>query len=248
MQKVEGSNPFSRSRKRPAFAGLFSSRSRVVPLHPGRTETGLEAGRSSAASRKKAWFAGRFCSSEPKSFGGLQKVHVRPATAVTPPPAHRHDPADSARRGDTSGRGPWGRVRFQSGNRGSTSPRSATPASHGYPEPVSSLRRTAAEAAARAPHRGLVRGSHTGVIAEGVAVHRQAALCLRVRGAAAPRPERAPGRRRGWLPLAHEKQVSRPPIRALRVCQSPQRDVRAGAKAGAGWRPGQSADPATTRQ
>ena len=29
----------------------------------------------------------------------------------------RHDPADSARRRDTSGRGPWGPVRFQSGNR-----------------------------------------------------------------------------------------------------------------------------------
>jgi hypothetical protein len=28
------------------------------------------------------------------------------------------------------------------------------------------------------------------------------------------RPERAPGRRRGWLPLAHEKRASRPPIRA----------------------------------
>jgi hypothetical protein len=32
--------------------------------------------------------------------------------------------------------------------------------------------------------------------------------------ALAARPERAPGRRRGWLPLAHEKRASRPPIRA----------------------------------
>jgi hypothetical protein len=35
MQKVEGSNPFSRSRERPAFAGLFRARSRLVRL-PGR--------------------------------------------------------------------------------------------------------------------------------------------------------------------------------------------------------------------
>ena len=41
------------------------------------------------------------------------------------------NPEDSARRRDTSGRGPLGLVRFQSGTAKSTSPRCATPASHG---------------------------------------------------------------------------------------------------------------------
>src|SRR5215207_2226942 len=35
--------------------------------------------------------------------------------------------------------------------------------------------------------------------------------------AAGTRPERARGRRRGWLPLAREKRVSHPPIRAKRA-------------------------------
>src|SRR5829696_5089582 len=34
MQKVEGSNPFIRFSRRPAFAGLFRWSSRLVPLHP----------------------------------------------------------------------------------------------------------------------------------------------------------------------------------------------------------------------
>jgi hypothetical protein len=102
-------------------------------------------------------------SSEPKSFYGPAEGQVfgllRPLRRLL---LQRHDPADSARRRDTSGRGPWGPVRFQSGNREVNLARSATPASQ-TPRAMrfSAGRRPRQRRGAH--HRGLVpRQSHGG--------------------------------------------------------------------------------------
>jgi hypothetical protein len=89
----------------------------------GRTDSGLAVRRSSAPFKKNARFAGRFSLVRTEVI--LQAGEGRVFGLLRPLPRlllQRHDPADSARRRDTSGRGPWGPVRFQSGNREVTSP------------------------------------------------------------------------------------------------------------------------------
>ena len=86
----------------------------------GRTDSGLAAGPIRRPFQGKTpCLQVDSGSSEPKSFCGPAEGQVfcllRPLRRLL---LQRHDPADSARRRDTSGRGPWGPVRFQSGNRG----------------------------------------------------------------------------------------------------------------------------------
>ena len=59
MQKVEGSNPFSRSQKRPAFAGLFRVHSRLVRLLR-RAPNGHPAASTAQERLRTSRFAGRF--------------------------------------------------------------------------------------------------------------------------------------------------------------------------------------------
>ena len=84
----------------------------------GRTHSGLAVRRLSAASRKTPDLQVDSRSSELKSFcrhaEGLAFGLPRPSARLL---RQRHDPADSARRRDTSGGSPWGPVRSQSGNR-----------------------------------------------------------------------------------------------------------------------------------
>ena len=118
MQKVVGSNPISRSQKGLHLQAFLRAQSACASAS-GRTDSGLAVGRSSAVPRKTPCLQIDSGSSEPKSFCGPAEGQVfcllRPLRRLL---LQRHDPADSARRRDTSGRGPWGRVRFQSGNRG----------------------------------------------------------------------------------------------------------------------------------
>ena len=166
MQKVEGSNPFSRSQKACICRPFLRAQSHCSSAS-GRTDSGLAAGRSSAVPRKTPCSQADSGSSEPKSFCGPAEGQVfgllRPLPRL---PLQRHDPADSARRRDTSGRAPWGPVRFQSGNREVGLDPLRDPGEPWPPEPRA-LRRTASAAAARSPSRKLVsrqsqRGSSPG--------------------------------------------------------------------------------------
>jgi hypothetical protein len=152
----------------------------------GRTDSGLVAGRSSADPRKTLCLQVDSGSSEPKSFcrpaEGRVFCLLRPLARLL---LQGHDPADGARRRDTSGRGPWGPVRFQSGNREADLGPLRDLASHGSQSRDLS-RRTASEAAA---HNGeLVPRQSREVIAEGVAFHRQAGVCAHLGWAPARRP------------------------------------------------------------
>jgi hypothetical protein len=79
----------------------------------GRTGSGLAAGRSSAVPRKTACLQVDSGSSEPKSFCGPAEGQVfgllQPLRRLL---LQRHDPADSARRRETSGRVPLGESGF----------------------------------------------------------------------------------------------------------------------------------------
>ena len=92
-------------RKRPVFAGLFCVRSRLVRLRRvGLTPDSPRADRR-PSKEKTPCLQAHSGSSEPKSFcGACRRSGVRPAAAVSPTLPRRHDPADSARRRDTSGR------------------------------------------------------------------------------------------------------------------------------------------------
>jgi hypothetical protein len=84
-----------------------------------------------------ALFAGRFWFVRTEVIlRGLQQVGCSPAAAVTPTRTGRHDPADSARRRDPSGRDSWGQSGFSPETRRSTSARSAATSSEPWhPEP-----------------------------------------------------------------------------------------------------------------
>jgi hypothetical protein len=145
----------------------------------GRTDSGLAAGRSSAVPRKTLGLQADSGSSEPKSFCGPAEGRVfgllRPLARLV---LQRHDPADSARRRDTSGRGPWGPVRFQSGNR-EVNPRPARdPASHG-PQSREFSQQDGVRGSGAVPSPGACAAAGTRVIAEGVAFHRRAGVCAR---------------------------------------------------------------------
>ena len=69
MQKVEGSNPFSRSRKG-LHLQVFSWAQSACASASGRTDSGLAPGRSSAVPRKTPCLQADSGSSEPKCFCG----------------------------------------------------------------------------------------------------------------------------------------------------------------------------------
>jgi hypothetical protein len=120
----------------------------------GRTDSGLAAGRSSAVPTKTACLQVDSGSSEPKSFCGPAEGQVfgllRPLPTT---PAARARPCGQRPPARHQGRGPWGPVRFQSGNREVNLAPRRDPASHG-PQRRELLRRTPSEAAARSPSRG----------------------------------------------------------------------------------------------
>ena len=146
MQKVEGSNPFSRS-QRDRNCRSFSWAQSACASASGRTDSALAAARSSAVPRKTRCLQADSGSSEPKSFCGPAEGRVscllRPLARLL---LQRDDPADS-------GHGPWGPVRFQSGNREVDLGPLRDPASDG-PQSCELSRTTASEAAARCPSRG----------------------------------------------------------------------------------------------
>jgi hypothetical protein len=133
--------------RRPAFKGLFRGRSRLVRLHPVGLIPDSRPGRSSADPRKTRCLQADSGSSEPKSFCGPAEGRVfclpRP---LARPLLQRDDPTDS-------GRGPWGPVRFQSGNSEVDLGPLRDLASDG-PQSRELSHRTASEAAARCPSRG----------------------------------------------------------------------------------------------
>ncbi len=87
MQKVEGSNPISRSQKACICRPFLRAQSACASVS-GRTDSGLAAGRSSAVPRKTPCLQDDSGSSEPKSLlRACRRSGVRPATAVTPTPA-----------------------------------------------------------------------------------------------------------------------------------------------------------------
>jgi hypothetical protein len=133
-------------RKRAAFAGLFRGRSRLVRLRRvGLTPDSPRPDRPPF--QEKRCLQADSGSSEPKSFCGPAEGRVfcllRPLARLL---LRRDDPADS-------GRGPWGPVRFQSGNREVNLGPLRDPASDG-PQSRELSRTTASEAAARCPSRG----------------------------------------------------------------------------------------------
>jgi hypothetical protein len=174
MQKVEGSNPFSRSRRGPVFAGLFCVRSRLVRLRPvGLTPDSPRADRRPF--QRKPLFAGHSGSSEPKFFCGVcRRSGVRLLRPLPRLLLQRHDPADSARRRDTSGGGTSAPVRFQSGNREvNLGPLRGNPRRAMAPRAVSFSGDGVRRSFEVPIRRTSCRGSHAGVVAEGVAFHRQ---------------------------------------------------------------------------
>jgi len=92
MQKVEGSNPFSRSRKRPAFAGLFRGRSRLVRLRH-RTMTGQSCLWRLACAIGRCSLAGDSERPAPWNFCVPAADRHRPRRVGAP--AHRHPSAFS---------------------------------------------------------------------------------------------------------------------------------------------------------
>jgi hypothetical protein len=118
MQKVEGSNPFSRFREGPHLqAFLVGTVGLCVCVGSDclRTRRGPIVGRSN----KTPCLQVDSGSSEPKSFCGPAESQVfgllQPLGRLL---LQRHDPADSARRRDTSGRGPCGPSPVSVRNRG----------------------------------------------------------------------------------------------------------------------------------
>jgi hypothetical protein len=178
MQKVEGSNPFSRSQKA-CICRPFLRASRLVRLRRvGLTPDSPRADRRPF--QGKRWFAGRFWFVRTEVLlWACRRSGVRPAAAVSPtraatarscgqrPPA-RYQRSRSLGASPVSVRKP----------RGQPSPRSATRRATA-PRAVSFLRRTASEAAAWCPSPWACGAAGTRVIAEGVAFHRRAGVCAR---------------------------------------------------------------------
>jgi hypothetical protein len=186
----------SAASERPAFAGLFLRAQSACASASGRTGSGLAAGRSSAVPRKTPCLQVDSGSPNRSPSAGLQKVRC---SALLGPVIRlllqRHNPVDSARRRDTSGRGPWGPNPVSVQKPRGQSALLRDPASHG-PQSRELLRRTASEAAARAHHRWLVPRQSHGVITEGVAFHRQAGVCSQLGWAAGCRPQQEPSESR----------------------------------------------------
>jgi hypothetical protein len=189
MQKVEGSNPFSRSREGLHLQVFFVG---AVGWCVGVGSDSLRTRRGPIVRRSKETLClqADSGSSEPKSFCGPGEGRVfcllRPLARLL---LQRHDPADGARRRDTSGRGPWGPVRFQSRHREvNLGPRRDLGAMARRAVSLLGGRRPRQR---RGAHHGeLVPRQSRGVIAEGVAFHRQAGVCAHLGSAPARRPTR----------------------------------------------------------
>src|SRR5215212_5292281 len=95
MQKVEGSNPFSRFEKGLHLQAFFVAQSACASAS-GRTDSGLAAARSSAVPRNTRCLQADSGSSEPKSFCGPAEGRVfcllRPIARLL---LQRDDPADA---------------------------------------------------------------------------------------------------------------------------------------------------------
>ena len=179
MQKVEGSNPFSRSRKGLYLQAVLCAPSACASAS-GRTDSGLAAGRSSAVPRKTPCLQADSGSSEPKSFCGPAEgrvfclLAVSTTLAATARSCGQRPPGRYQR-----SRSLGGQSGFSPETAGSTSTRSATPASRGTEsrEPAGRHPRQR-----RGPHHGelVSRQSHGG--------HRRGCRLL-----SASRRPRAPG-------------------------------------------------------
>src|SRR5215207_7529553 len=162
MQKVEGSNPFSRFEKGLQMQPFLLAQSAYASAS-GRTDSGLAPGRSSAVSTKPPCLQAHSGSSEPKSFCRLVKVGCSPAAAITPTRTagtiQRTAPAGAI----PTVAVPGGQSGFSPETRGEPPPAPRQPqASHGT-QSRELLRRAASDAAARSHNRDLVsRESHGG--------------------------------------------------------------------------------------
>jgi hypothetical protein len=175
MQKVEGSNPFSRSRKGQSICRAFLRAQSACAPASGRTDSGLAPGRSSAVPKKTPCLQAHSGPSEPKSLCGVcRRSGVRLLRPVAPTPAPTARPQRTAPAGAIPGGGTSGPVRFQSGNREvNLGPLSGNPRRAMAPRGVSFSGDGVRRSFGVPIRRTLCRGSHTGVIAEGVAFHRQ---------------------------------------------------------------------------
>jgi hypothetical protein len=150
MQKVEGSNPFSRFQKGPYLQAFFASAVGLC-VCVGSDSLRTRRGPIVRRSKENALFAGRFWFVRTEVLlRACRRSGVLPAAAVSPTLAAA---ARSCGRRDTSGPGPLGPVRFQSGNRQVNLGPLRDLASHG-PQSRELSRTTASEAAARCPSRG----------------------------------------------------------------------------------------------
>jgi hypothetical protein len=186
MQKVEGSNPFSRFRKTRVLQVFLVGQSPCSSAS-GRTDSGLAARRSSAASRKTPGLQADSRSSELKSFCRPAEARVfcrlRPIAGFlqTAPLAYGSQPAR------------WQRSR-SAGGESDFSPETARPTSAAprrcqpiAPRPVSSLRRAAPRQRRGARRGRLGQWQSRGVTAEGV-LPSEAGVCSQTGRAPPHRP------------------------------------------------------------
>jgi hypothetical protein len=191
MQKVEGSNPFSRSQKGPHLQAFFRVRSRLVRLR----RVGL-APDSPLADRRPFQEKRPVCRSilvrpNRSPSAGLQKVECSACCGRWPAvPANGTFLHTDACPRAASDPDPSGRVRFQSGYREANPlPRTATPASHG------SHRRDLTADGVRGSGEAPVTGGWAVAIARGssprLSLPSEAGVCSQPGWAPAHRPERA---------------------------------------------------------
>jgi hypothetical protein len=165
MQKVEGSNPFSRFRKG-LICRSFSLAQSPCSSASGRTDSGLAA--IVGAVKENARFAGRFSFVRAEVI--LQGCRMTSVRLLRPAvPANGTFLRLDACRRAVSDPAPRGRVRFQSGYREIDSgPDSSDPGRAMAPTPRA-LRRTASESAARCASPAAGPWQSLGAIAEAVA-------------------------------------------------------------------------------
>jgi hypothetical protein len=192
MQKVVGSNPISRSQKRPAFAGLFCVRGRLVCLR----RVGLTPD-SPRADRRPFQGKPPVCRSilvrpNRSPSAGLQKVGCSACCGRYPDSSCNGTILRTAPAGAIPAVASVGPVRFQSGNREVNlsplrDPGEPWPQSREL-SPQDGLRGSGAVPITG----GLCRGSHTGHRRR-CRFHREAGVCAHLGWAAGCRPSQASG-------------------------------------------------------
>jgi hypothetical protein len=193
MQKVEGSNPFSRFRKT-CICRSFSLQQSLSSSVSGRTDSGLAVRRSSAASRNRPPLAGQFWFVRTEVIlQACRTSGARPAAAVTPSLAATtrscgQRPPARYQRSRHLGASPVS-VRNREVNLG---PLRGKPQRAMTPRAVSFYGDGVRRSFAVPITRTLWRGTHTGVIAEGVLSIGNQAFCAHPGWVAGCRPERRP--------------------------------------------------------